>query len=337
MTGRPKGVLGIKTAEGAIVPVLDFRTQRWNQTVFTTVRDRQNKAVFDFYYQDDEYTGWLYLDSVPLNHIPPARAGEPELSVTMQVDGQGNLSVQIHDPKFPKPSRFVLRAEILRDMGGDPEEVGAVSVGSTSRPSVRNTAKQRTSGPPVNYSPPVSVQEKKKKSKTGWLVLVVLAMSLVVSVFVFDLNPVTFLRGSEERTRESGEADRSVKTMLIETSPVENAAEMVRKPAVQESGSKETAASGFSAEPRQDTESTHGQEEHQRPSVTPGGDNRAYLITWGDTLWRITERFYGDREIYPTLADANRIPDPDVIIAGETLLLPPLLEERRRSKSEEDR
>jgi nucleoid-associated protein YgaU len=60
-----------------------------------------------------------------------------------------------------------------------------------------------------------------------------------------------------------------------------------------------------------------------------------YQITWGDTLWRITERFYRDRDLYSELAESNELDDPDHIIAGEYLQLPYAFEgTERRAASE---
>ncbi len=53
-----------------------------------------------------------------------------------------------------------------------------------------------------------------------------------------------------------------------------------------------------------------------------------YQVQWGDTLWRITEKYYGDRSLYPQLADRNGLADPDLIISGQSLILPPVLGSR---------
>jgi nucleoid-associated protein YgaU len=50
-----------------------------------------------------------------------------------------------------------------------------------------------------------------------------------------------------------------------------------------------------------------------------------YRVVWGDTLWRISERYYGDRSLYNELALHNGLADADFIIAGETLRMPPTL------------
>jgi len=317
MTFRPAGVLGMETADGTIVPVLDLRTQSSSRMVFTTIKDRQSKALFDFYYREEGCSGWRYLDSLPLNHIPPAGAGEPDLSVKTQVDGQGNLSLQIHDPALPQPSLFVLRAEILGRIGGKSEERPVLG-GSTPGAADRRAGQKRSSAPP----PPTAPEPSRRKGGAGRLVLPVLALAalfLLVWLLLFDRDPVSSrLQRGGERGPGSGEGRRSAAT--VEARPVERTEEAAAEPVVREGGPKEEGSAGFSAELRRGAATVQGQQGQKSALAGEGGDTTEYLVTWGDTLWRITERF---------------ISDPDLIIAGETLVLPSLLEEERRSNSEE--
>ena len=56
----------------------------------------------------------------------------------------------------------------------------------------------------------------------------------------------------------------------------------------------------------------------------------SYRIQWGDTLWRITERYYGDGDLYPLLAVENGIADPDVLIGGQDIRLPGKIDDQAR-------
>jgi len=47
-----------------------------------------------------------------------------------------------------------------------------------------------------------------------------------------------------------------------------------------------------------------------------------YRIRRGDTLWDLANSFYGNPWLYPTLAETNRIPDPDLIFAEDKLTVP---------------
>ena len=47
-----------------------------------------------------------------------------------------------------------------------------------------------------------------------------------------------------------------------------------------------------------------------------------YTVVSGDTLWAISERFYGDGSKYQRIADASGISNPDLIHPGQVLTIP---------------
>ncbi len=49
---------------------------------------------------------------------------------------------------------------------------------------------------------------------------------------------------------------------------------------------------------------------------------RTYTVVSGDTLWAISERFYGDGNQYQRIADASGIENPDLIYPGQLLTIP---------------
>jgi nucleoid-associated protein YgaU len=48
-----------------------------------------------------------------------------------------------------------------------------------------------------------------------------------------------------------------------------------------------------------------------------------YKIRWGDTLWDIADAFYRNPWLYPRIARFNNIRNPDRIISGTTIRIPP--------------
>jgi len=47
-----------------------------------------------------------------------------------------------------------------------------------------------------------------------------------------------------------------------------------------------------------------------------------YWVKWGDTLWDLAGTYYRNPWLYPKIAKANRIKNPDLIFAETKLLIP---------------
>ncbi len=58
------------------------------------------------------------------------------------------------------------------------------------------------------------------------------------------------------------------------------------------------------------------------PPPPPPPAPRTYTVVSGDTLWAISERFYGDGNKYQVIADASGISNPDLIHPGQVLTIP---------------
>ena len=58
------------------------------------------------------------------------------------------------------------------------------------------------------------------------------------------------------------------------------------------------------------------------PPPPPAPEPRTYTVVSGDTLWAISERFYGDGNKYQQIADASGISNPDLIHPGQVLTIP---------------
>jgi LysM domain len=58
------------------------------------------------------------------------------------------------------------------------------------------------------------------------------------------------------------------------------------------------------------------------PPPPPSPAPRTYTVIFGDTLWAIAERFYGDGSKYQEIANASGISNPDLIHPGQVLTIP---------------
>jgi len=77
----------------------------------------------------------------------------------------------------------------------------------------------------------------------------------------------------------------------------------------------EAAAPAAEAEPA-------AEEAAPAPEPEPEPAARTYTVESGDTLWAISERFYGDGSKYQIIADASGISNPDLIQPGQVLTIP---------------
>jgi LysM repeat protein len=62
--------------------------------------------------------------------------------------------------------------------------------------------------------------------------------------------------------------------------------------------------------------------EAEPASPPPPPAVQTYAVVAGDTLWAISERFYGDGSKYQVIADASGVSNPDLIHPGQVLTIP---------------
>lgn len=54
-----------------------------------------------------------------------------------------------------------------------------------------------------------------------------------------------------------------------------------------------------------------------------GSENIPYVVRKGDTLWGIAQRFYGDPMKFQGIAQVNSLENPDMIMPGQVIYVPP--------------
>ncbi|WP_040798463.1 LysM peptidoglycan-binding domain-containing protein [Nocardia higoensis] len=76
--------------------------------------------------------------------------------------------------------------------------------------------------------------------------------------------------------------------------------------------------------PAPEPEPVAEQAQHAAPADVPPPPPapRTYTVEPGDTLWAISERFYGDGNRYQQIADASGVANPDLIHPGQVLTIP---------------
>lgn len=65
-----------------------------------------------------------------------------------------------------------------------------------------------------------------------------------------------------------------------------------------------------------------GTENQSRPEAAAVDKPTTYIVESGDTLSSICRKFYGDANLYPKVADVNKITNPHLIFPGQKLNMP---------------
>jgi hypothetical protein len=292
---KPGSTFGVKTTQGAIIPVLDAGTQRRNRVLFTTTVDRQRLAYFEIYHRIDGQ--WQAIDILCLHNIPPQKAGEPDLEFEACMLEPDKLSL-----KVTAPDREIETVELKLNLD-------ALAAGYP-----RRAGKPKAVPELAPKSGCVSGRRRSSRKR-----FYVLGPLLLVLLFAAALMPF-FLRkaGRIERALAAAAADAPEIAPYGAAGPPQQK----RSPDVPEAVAAQNQKQEVPGEIVLPSEG--------RGESPPQPEE--YLIMWGDTLWRIAERYYGNRDLYGKLAESNNLADPDRILAGKTLKLLPEVNGIKRSE-----
>jgi hypothetical protein len=288
-----------------------------------------------------------------IDGIPPAPAGEPELRLTVWRDAAGPVRMSIRESRSGLNSGEIsLHRHVPAVPAPAPGRETGAPGGVTAAPGgVTIASETRTAAP--------------RKIRGMTMVLVVLGLCAVGAALFLLLQPGGKLPGEQfsekipDRTSGLSRAAPDAGVRRLQESEGERGAGPGEKAGAapgEKAGAGEVGRYGAGGEKGAEPEGRPGREEigtgpppereeaggdsSPGQAETPAGDSagrsagmkeaEAYRIRPGDTMWDLSGRFYGDPMLYPSLARYNRVFNPDLIISGDSLLLPPRVEDRER-------
>jgi LysM repeat protein len=300
--------IGIKIADGSYYPVLEEGFTGRKKLVLTTVKDNQTKVQIDLYRGNG---GGLdkaqYIGSLIIENINPAPKGQPDVELLLGLDTNGELSAEASDRSTGESQSFsisltTLSAEETYDVPEFEMEAEPVKTLGLEEP------------PLTGETYPVGAKDRRKEQlgkggrNTLLLVLfVVLGVALVAAIAYFVyINvrgaPVAPAAGTKTQTMQPPAVEPpKVAPQAQETMQASQANEPVAQTKSQEGGVSAAAKPAPAPEPK-------------------GGVK--YRIKKGDTLWDISSTYYRNPWLYPKLAKANGIKNPDLIFADTTIFIP---------------
>lgn len=312
--------IGIKIANGEFYPVLEEGSSVKKRLVLTTVHDGQRSVQIDLYRSDSRsMADASYIGSLVVENIAEKLKGEPSIELVIGSDGTDELRAEAVDLDADESGNRQQLSVLLQSMeDGETYEVPDFELES-----------ETPAAPPAGLYPE-NGEDDEKPSRGSFPIVPVLAAALAVLLAGGLLFWLLVLNKAPEPTAAAAPAAVKTETPAPtppdplkaeppKTAPVPVAAAPVKvepaKPAEPPPVSK-TEAAARRARPAAPVKS------YKVPKTIPKEGFR-YRIRWGDTLWDISEAFYRNPWLYPRIARFNKIRNPDLIISGTHIRIPP--------------
>ena len=295
--------IGIKLADGSFYSVLEQDFTGRKKLVVTTARDNQDSVQIDLYRGSGEGAE-AFIGSLMIENIQPAPRREPEIELQVGLDSRGNLEAVASDPLSGEQQSLSVSLTSLGAAEATPLEELDLEGETQARPAPRAepVAETRLAG----ESYPVGATDRRKApleprrprvlAVVGFVLLglIVLAGAAYLIYRLLDGERIPRLfGGGAESTLTQEEAVTAPEPAQPEPAKAPAAAPKAEQPAAKAPAAVAQEAEGI-----------------------------WYRIVWGDTLWDLAGTYYRNPWLYPRLAKANKIPNPDLIIAGHRLFIP---------------
>lgn len=313
--------IGIKLADGKFFPVLEEGTPARKELDLTTVRDDQTSVQINLFrsssgeIDDSEYVGTLIIED-----IADKPSGDPTVQLTLSLDENNELSAEAID--LDSMTRQVLTVSLetldqntlydLPDFDLSPER-SELSLGED--PYHQNVVTEET----VPGTVPEGLYEmtNKEEKRNGifmpaWLcilILVVGVLALVLALFV-SARVMLLNRTLQEAAQYAPTTVEAPVVPVVETPPEPEIMPDIETPPPVESTPVAIVEEDIIVVPVQ-------------PEPVPEAKSIRYKIKWGDTLWDLAVTYYRNPWMYTKISTYNKIKNPNLIISGTYLDIPP--------------
>ena len=312
--------IGIKLADSKFFPVLEEGRPASKILDLTTVRDNQTSVQINLFrnsadiIEDAEYVGTLIIED-----ISEKAAGEPTIELTLTLGDNNELSAEAVD--LESGSRQVLTVSLetldhgslygIPDFDLAPPD-DSVQLGYD--PDHQNVVIEGL----VPGNAPEGLYEMNDDEKRGgiylpaWLCILILAVGVLALVLALLVSARVLLLNKNEAQAPAPVVEAPVVPAVEAPAPVEPVAatdETQTPPPVEAPAETAPAVVEQPAAPVQ-------------PEPAPEAKDTHYKIKWGDTLWDISDAYYKNPWLYPTIAKHNKIKNPNLIISGTYIDIP---------------
>ena len=318
--------IGIKIANGEFYSILEENSPVKKRLVLTTVHDNQRSVQIDLYKSvSRSIIDAQYIGSLVMENIKPRPKGEPSIELIISSAKNGEIFADAVDLDTSVQGEHQTLNVSLKSMDEGNREY-----------EIPDFELEHSEAPPsglLNKAQKVSIE--KERGRFPWIVVLCIALALILiglALWFFlikgDSGSVTtkvkqFFQRSTTTTVRSSDPPPPVSPAPVPPAPAPvqpapTPAPVTPSPPVIKAPVQAPPAST----PARRVRTAAPVASYKVPSVIPK-DGAPYTIRWGDTLWDIAEAFYRNPWLYPRIARFNNIRNPDLIISGTTIRVPP--------------
>jgi hypothetical protein len=288
-----KSMIGIRTADGNLLPILNEDEKIRKKLILTTVTDDQPVIHIDLYrWMGESMDQAEQIGRLKIENIPPGRQGEPDIALLVGMDPEGNLisRAYLDKPDTEEQSLIVRLSEPSSSPTGEfaPEEFQMRSMASETEEAPSNGTREQ-----LYFNTYAPEPEEKGRRKNLALILGTLGILLIlIGVGYFFLRNL-----SQQPTAQ----------------------------VVQDSGTQEIPAVPSvspSAVPTPSPRAEAVKEPETPPPQKPESIGVWYSTVKGDNLWNLARSFYRNPWLYKKIAEENGITNPDFILQDARLYIP---------------
>ena len=339
--------IGIKLADGTFFPIMDDDSSASETLELTTVRDNQRSVQINLFKKEDDASDPLYIGSLIVEDIQEKSAGDPTIELRLALDEEKNLSAEAVDKDSGSHQALRVSLETFADQAFDnlDFDLSSETADADIDLSASNTNIDDDFGTQHEFSASTfytDEDEEEQHPRRGipvWLLVILILLG--IAALVLGILLLTKKNLAEEEHPMAIQPDTTT-VIPSEKSPTQESVDPVPAPSLpaEEPVTEPPAPQPTGSAPiEQSVPSQLVQEEQPVKQETPVQQTKPavkepaasvsaqkairYKLRWGDTLWDLSETYYRNPWLYTKIATHNKLKNPDLIISGTYIEIPP--------------
>ena len=339
--------IGIKLADGTFFPIMDDDFSASETLELTTVRDNQRSVQINLFKKEDDASDPLYIGSLIVEDIQEKAAGDPTIELQLALDEDKNLSAEAVDKDSGSRQALKVSLETFADQVFDDLDfdLSSETADADIDLSASNTNIDDDFGTQHEFSASTfytDEDEEEQHPRRGipvWLLVILILLG--IAALVLGILLLTKKNLAEEEHPMAIQPDTTT-VIPSEKSPTQESVDPVPAPSLpaEEPVTEPPAPQPTGSAPiEQSVPSQPVQEEQPVKQETPVQQTKPavkepaasvsaqkairYKLRWGDTLWDLSETYYRNPWLYTKIATHNKLKNPDLIISGTYIEIPP--------------